>query len=112
MHVQRPITGRTNHEALAMLYELFASRFPSIGVLVGQAAAMVEAGEHRQAFKVLARLIPTEVCSYQPCWVTLASARSGAGELMLAEEALQTAIGLSEDPAVRSFLAIALVRRA
>ena len=66
VHVQRPITGRTNHEALAVLYELLARRCPSIGVLVAQAAAMLEAGEHRQALEVLARLVPAEVCSYQP----------------------------------------------
>ena len=112
VHIQSPITGRTNHEALATLYGLLASRFPSIGVLVAQAAAMVEAGEHQQALEVLKRLVPAEVSSYQPYWVTLANAHLGAGQPTLGDEALQTAIGLSEDPAVRRFLTASLGRRA
>lgn len=104
VHVQRPVTGRTHHEALATLYGLLADRFPSVGVLVAQASAMVEGGEHLHAIAVLERLVPAEVRGYQPYWVTLANARRGAGQSTLAEQALQTAIGLSEDPAVRRFL--------
>jgi RNA polymerase sigma-70 factor (ECF subfamily) len=100
-HVQSPVTGLTNHEALASRYALLASHFPDIGALVAQAAAMVEAGEHPQVLEVLKRLLPDEARGYQPYWVTLAKARSGAGQLRLAEEALQTAIGLGADPAVR-----------
>jgi RNA polymerase sigma-70 factor, ECF subfamily len=105
VHAQRPITGRTNHLALATLYALLATHCPGVGVLVGQAAAMVEAGEHGQALAVLQRLVPAEVGSYQPYWVTLAAARAAAGDRGSAREALRTAIGLSEDPAVRAFLA-------
>lgn len=104
VHVQRPITGRTNHEALATLYALLASRLPSIGVLVAQAAAMVEAGEHAQALAVLERLVPAEVVAYQPYWVTLAHAQAAAGQPAMAASSLKTAIGLTEDPAVRSYL--------
>jgi RNA polymerase sigma-70 factor (ECF subfamily) len=110
VHVQSPVTGRTNHEALATLYGLLARHFPSAGVLVAQAAFMVEAGDPLQALGVLGRLLPAEVCSYQPYWVTLANAQSAAGQLELASTALQTAIGLTEDPAVRSFLSASLGR--
>ena len=108
VHAQRPLTGRTNHDALATLYRLLATHCPSVGVLVGQAAAMVEAGEHAQAIAVLRRLVAAEVSSYQPYWVTLATALAAAGDMLSAEQALQTAIGLTEDPAVRSFLAESL----
>ena len=108
VHAQRPLTGRTNHDALATLYRLLATHCPSVGVLVGQAAAMVEAGEHAQAIAVLRRLVAAEVSSYQPYWVTLANALAAAGDMLSAEQALQTAIGLTEDPAVRSFLAESL----
>jgi RNA polymerase sigma-70 factor (ECF subfamily) len=108
VHVQRPLTGRTNHDALATLYRLLAAHCPSVGVLVGQAAAMVEAGEHDRAMTVLQRLVDADVSGYQPYWVTLATARAAAGDRLSAERALHTAIGLTEDPAIRSFLAESL----
>lgn len=108
VHAQRPLTGRTNHDALATLYGLLATRCPSVGVLVGQAAAMVEAGEPALAMTVLQRLVDAEVSSYQPYWVTLANALAAAGDMKSADKAPQTAIGLTEDAAVRSFLAKSL----
>jgi RNA polymerase sigma-70 factor (ECF subfamily) len=104
VHAQRSITGRTNHEALATLYRLLATHCPSVGVLVAQAAAMVEAGQHRDAFVVLQRLVADEVSDYQPYWVTLGTAFAAAGEKSSADKAMQTAIGLTEDAAIRSFL--------
>lgn len=104
VHAQRPLTGHPQHDALATLYELLASRCPSVGVLVGQAAAMVEAGQPGRALGVLGRLVAAEVASHQPYWVTLATAHAAAGDGPAADHALQTAIGLTEDPAVRAFL--------
>ena len=105
VHSQRPITGHTNHQALAVLYGLLATRCPSVGVLVAQAAAMVEADEPAQALNVLQRLPTVEVSNYQPYWVTLAAALKACGEKTLAGHALQTALGLTEDTSIRSFLA-------
>jgi RNA polymerase sigma-70 factor, ECF subfamily len=108
VHVQSPITGRTNHEALATLYGLLARHSPSIGVLVAQAAAMVEAGGPKDALAVLSQLSPSDVTGYQPYWVTLARAESAAGNPGAALQALERAIGLTEDPAVRAYLRIGL----
>lgn len=108
VHAQRPLTGRTHHEALATLYGLLATHCPSVGVLVAQAAARIEAGEPDQALRVLQRLVAAEVGSYQPYWVTLATALNATGDKRAAEQALQTAIGLTEDAAVRSYLATSL----
>jgi RNA polymerase sigma-70 factor (ECF subfamily) len=104
VHIQSPITGRTNHEALATLYGLLARHSPSVGVLVAQAAAMVEAGNPTNALAVLSRLPPSDVTGYQPYWVTLARAESVAGRQGSALQALDRAIGLTEDPAVRAYL--------
>jgi RNA polymerase sigma-70 factor, ECF subfamily len=104
VHVQTPITGRTNHEALATLYDLLATRFPSVGVIVAQAAALVEAGDAERGLAVLAPLSLTEIGSYQPYWVTLARAKTAAGDAPAARQAMARAIGLTEDPAVRSYL--------
>jgi RNA polymerase sigma-70 factor (ECF subfamily) len=104
VHVQSPITGRTNHEALATLYGLLARHSPSVGVIVAQAAAMVEAGDPTSALAVLSRLSPPDVKGYQPYWVTLARAERVAGRHEQALLAYERAIGLTEDPAVRAYL--------
>lgn len=108
IHAQRPFTGRAHHEALATLYGLLVTRCPSVGALVAQAAAMVEAGKHAQAIDVLRRLVVDEVRSYPPYWVTLAAALDAAGDRSAAEQSMQTAIGLTEDVATRLFLAQSL----
>ncbi len=111
VHVQRPITGRTNHEALATLYRLLARHSPSIGVFVAQAAAMVEAGDSTNALAVLSRLSPPDVTGYQPYWVTLARAEIAAGDRESALQSLERAIGLTEDPSVRTYLRTFLSQR-
>ncbi len=104
VHVQSPLTGRTHHEALATLYALLAQHSPSVGVRVAQAAARVEAGDATQALVMLSQLVPAEVASYQPYWVTLAHAERAAGRPRAAQQGLERAIGLTEDPAVRAYL--------
>jgi RNA polymerase sigma-70 factor, ECF subfamily len=104
VHVHRPITGHTNHEALATLYGLLARHSPSVGVLVAQAAEMVEAGNPTNALAVLSRLSASDVTGYQPYWVTLARADSAAGNHGSALQGLERAIGLTKDPAIRAYL--------
>ena len=111
VHAQRPLTGRSHHDALRTLYGLLATHCPGVGVLVGQAAALVEAGQPAPALAVLGRLVVDEVSDYRPCWVSRARALEAAGDLRAAEEALRTAIGLTEDAAVRAFLAASLPLR-
>ncbi len=104
VHVQTPITGRTQHEALATLYGLLARHCPSIGVLVAQAAARVEAGDAAAALAILDGLPAAEVAGYQPYWVTRARAAAACGDTVTAQQANARAIGLTEDPAVRAYL--------
>jgi len=108
VHAQRPLTGRTHHQALATLYGLLATHYPCVGVLVGQAAAMVEAGNAEQAVAVLGRLLDADVQDYQPYWVTMAGAQAALGDTRAAAHAKHLAIGLTEDTAVREFLAQSL----
>ncbi len=104
VHIQTPITGRTHHEALATLYRLLAARSPSIGVHVAHAAARLEAGDTAGARTLLDALAPADVAGYQPYWVTLAGVLTACDDPSGAHQALQRAIGLTEDPAVREFL--------
>jgi RNA polymerase sigma-70 factor (ECF subfamily) len=105
LHAQRAVTGQPQHDALATLYRLLATHCPSVGVFVAQAAAMVDAGRPEQAMSLLRELPGATVQTYQPYWVTSANALRLLGETVAAENALQTAIGLTEDAAVRAFLA-------
>lgn len=105
VHAQRPILGRTNHEALVMLYGLLADRAPSIGAHVGHAAALLGAGRTGDARALLARLDPALVSGYQPYWVTLRQVLQATGDVDGAGHALQRALALTPDAATRRHLA-------
>ncbi|MEY2690051.1 MAG: hypothetical protein RL375_4251, partial [Pseudomonadota bacterium] len=53
---------------------------------------------------LLDALAPADVAGYQPYWVTLAGVLTACDDPSGAHQALQRAIGLTEDPAVREFL--------
>ncbi|BDG75044.1 RNA polymerase sigma factor [Roseomonas fluvialis] len=104
VHVQRPVTGRTNFAALRVLYDLLARHAPGVGVEVARAAMLLEAGDAPGAAAALHALPAAEVASYQPYWVARARLAAQAGQATAAAQALQRAIGLTADPALRDFL--------
>ncbi len=104
VHAQAALTGRTHHAALATLYGLLAERCPSIGASVGWAAAQFEAGHVAGAGATLAALPAGEVARYQPYWVTRWRVLAAAGDAAAAQQALEQAVALTGDPAVRRFL--------
>ena len=104
VHVQRPITGRTNHEALRLLYDLLANHSPSTGVLVGRAAAVLDSGDPETALRYLGDLQSSAAGNYQPYWVTRANALAALRRFDEAKLVLQTAIGLTKDGAIRAYL--------
>ena len=104
VHIQRPVTGRLNHDALRTLYDLLATRAPSTGVLVGRAAATLDAGDAETALRYLDDMRSPSIEKYQPYWVTRAHALAARQQFAEARLALQTAIGLTEDNAVRDYL--------
>ncbi len=104
VHVQRPIHGQLNHEALKILYDLLATHVPSVGVLVGRAAAALDAGTPAVALRYLDDLASAPTESYQPYWVTRAHVLAALKRFAEAGQSLQTAIGLTEDSAVRGYL--------
>lgn len=104
VHVQRPFTGRINHDALKVLYDLLAAHAPSIGVLIGRAAAALEAGHPETALRQLDDVRSDATERYQPYWVTRAHALAALRRFAEARPCLRTAIGLTEDGAVRAYL--------
>lgn len=104
VHIQRPIIGRTNHDALITLYRMLAHYRPSIGAKTGLAAVLVEAGKEGEALRLLDDLAAEETLTYQPYWVTRGKALHALGQIEPGDKAIETAIGLTEEEPVRVFL--------
>lgn len=104
VHAQRAITGEVHHEALRTLYDLLLAHAPSVGVAVGRAAALLDAGDHARASTSLDAIDPREVRSYQPYWVLRGGIAEAQGDRAAARSYLERGIGLTEDEAVRAFL--------
>jgi len=104
-HAQRGHTGRTDWDAIALLYEGLVRLAPTVGACVGRAAVLAEASGAGPALAALDALPSTVVASYQPYWALRAHLLATLGRADEAAQAYTRAIGLSEDEAVRAFLA-------
>lgn len=102
VHAQRARTGRTDWEVIALLYEGLVRLAPTIGALVGQAAAIAEAHGAAAGWALLQAIPAEAVASYQPYWALAAHLLRRLGRP--ADMAYERAIGLCEDPAMRAFL--------
>ena len=86
-----------------MLYGGLVAICPTIGALVGRAAAIGEAHGPEGGLAALGDLPAAAVVSYQPYWALRAHLLARRGD-PAAGDAYATAIGLAEDPAVKAFL--------
>lgn len=104
VHAGRLRTGRIDWPVLAQLYEGLVRLAPTLGALTGRAAAFAEAFGPQRGLALLAELPEMQAAGYQPYWALKAHLLVRAGEWPAAAAAYSRAIGLAEDPAVRSFL--------
>jgi predicted RNA polymerase sigma factor len=104
VHAQRAVTGRTDWEAIALLYEGLVIHAPTIGALVGRAAAVAEARDVAVGWALLEVISAETVKSYQPYWALAAHLLARLQRIDEARAAYGRAIGLCEDPAMREFL--------
>jgi RNA polymerase sigma-70 factor, ECF subfamily len=104
VHAIRAVTGVLNHAALETLYAMLAAHAPTLGVLVAQAAAKLDAGDAVTAIAILDTTPIDNRTTYQPYWATLWRCLQALGRDIEARAALDTAIGLTEHPAVRAYL--------
>ena len=104
VHHRRAETGATDWEAAALLYEGLVRIAPTVGALVGRAAAVAEARGAQTGVDLLDELPPEPVTSYQPYWAVRAHLLARLDRHQEAAHAFDRAIGLSEDPAMRAFL--------
>ena len=104
VHAERARGGRTEWDAIIVLYEHLIRIAPTLGALVAQAAAVGEARSPASALNLLDALDRTAVATYQPYWAVRAHLLRRLGRAPEAIEATDRAIGLTEDPAIRRFL--------
>jgi predicted RNA polymerase sigma factor len=95
---------QTDWEEIALLYEGLVRLAPTVGALVGRAAAVAEARGAAMGWSFLAAIPADSVISYQPYWAVAAHLLSALGRNEEAHAAYERAIGLCEDPVMRSFL--------
>jgi RNA polymerase sigma-70 factor (ECF subfamily) len=108
-HVEGRRCGRTDWPAIAVLYEGLVREWPSIGALVGRAAALARVAGAESGLSALDAIARPSADLYQPYWAVRADLLARLGRRPEAVAAYDRAIGLSEDPALRRFL---LARRA
>lgn len=110
-HAQRAWTGTTDWEGVALLYEGLARLAPTIGALVGRAAAVGEARGAAHGWALLEVMPRDAVASYQPYWALAAHLLRRLGCARESDDAHARAIALCEDAAVRAYLVRAAARR-
>lgn len=104
VHTRRALIGHTDWEAIALLYEGLVRVAPTIGALVGRAAAAAEARDAATGWALLTAIPGDAITSYQPYWALAAHLLKRMHRLDEAAAAFSHAIGLCEDAAMREFL--------
>jgi predicted RNA polymerase sigma factor len=104
-HAQRALTRRTDWEPIALLYEGLLRCASTIGARVGHAAALGELCGADVGLAALEAIPADAVKTYQPYWALRAHLLNAVGRAEQAAGAYRRAMALSEDAAVREFLA-------
>jgi len=103
--VQSRLTGADMRLPAWTLYGLLAQKAPTIGNLVGLAAATAEVHGPEEGLHELAQLPEAVTIDYQPFWALKAQLLQQLGtDRQATETAFRRAIGLTEDGAVRAHL--------
>lgn len=105
VHAHRARTGVTDWAALNALYRVLVAQFPSLGAWIGLAASCGRVGDAEAGLAILDGLPDPRVRRHQPYWAVRAYLLSETADLEGADAAYGRAIGLTEDPAVRRWLA-------
>lgn len=104
-HVERCRTGRANWDAVVRLYDALLALTHSPVVAINRALAVSEL--HGAVAGLEAMPLPANdprLAEYQPYWAARAELLRRAGGFKDARQALEIAIGLAADPAVRRYL--------
>ena len=104
-HAARRLTGTTDWEAIALLYDALLALTASPVVAVNRAAAVAHARGAAAGLKLLDEVgAQGGLAGFEPYWVARADLCAKVGEVDEARRAYGLAIGLQTDPAARAFL--------
>jgi RNA polymerase sigma-70 factor (ECF subfamily) len=105
VHAARRVTGGTDWEAIAHIYDNLLALSGSPVVALNRAVAIAEARGAAQGLSALDVLsADARLAEYQPYWAARAGLLARSGDAEAAGLAYERAIGLESDPAVRRFL--------
>ncbi|MCW5650247.1 MAG: RNA polymerase subunit sigma-70 [Ramlibacter sp.] len=104
-HTQRRLGAAVPPQALVVLYDGLLALRPSLGAQVSRACAVAAASGPAAALKVMDALPADDVAHYQPYWAARAHLLAQAGQADAARQADAQAMGLTENAAVRAWLA-------
>jgi RNA polymerase sigma-70 factor, ECF subfamily len=104
-HAARGVTGRTDWAAILELYDALLAHTGSMVVAINRAVVRGELHGPAAGLAELDGLAEDgRLAEYQPYWAARASLLAIRGDVQLAGEAYERAMGLESDPAVRNFL--------
>jgi RNA polymerase sigma-70 factor, ECF subfamily len=104
VHAARRLTGTTDWEAIAILYDALFALTASPVVAVNRAAAVGHARGPAAGLELLDAVGQGGLAGFEPYWVARADLCAKLGEVDAARSAYGLAIGLQSDPAARAFL--------
>jgi RNA polymerase sigma-70 factor (ECF subfamily) len=104
VHTHRRISGITHWQAIAAIYQNLLSHTSALGAQIGHAIAQSHVQGPEAGLALLEDMPQDRVRPHQPWWAARAELLSQLGRSKEAHEAYQTAIGLSDSPAIRAFL--------
>jgi RNA polymerase sigma-70 factor (ECF subfamily) len=105
VHAARRLTGKTDWEAIAVIYDALFELTASPVVAVNRAAAVAHARGPAAGLKLLEEVgAQGGLAGFEPYWVARADLCAKTGEVEEARRAYHLAIGLQTDPAARAFL--------
>lgn len=101
-------------DEIVVLYDGLIGIAPTLGARLGKIAAVAEANGPAAALELLESLPADDVQQHQPYWAvrTHLLQRLGDARAREAAAALDKALSLTEDPAVRAFIECSRQRRA
>ena len=104
VHSSRADGVATDWNAIAVLYAGLLRIAPSVGATIGAVSALIETGATQEAAALLDSLPIEVVRNHQPYWVSRTRLANTLGDVPAALAASDIAIGLTEDPALRTYL--------
>jgi RNA polymerase sigma-70 factor, ECF subfamily len=104
VHASRAICGETHWIAIAAFYDALIQHTPALGAAIGRAVAHAKVSGAEKGLSLLDELSGPSLADHLPYWAARAHLLAEANRKDEASQAFQRAIGLSKDPAMKSYL--------